>query len=48
MKVLTDIHTDFSAVANSRDIMVADNARWKTLREQAQHQFARMGLPGRK
>jgi len=28
--------------------MVADNARWKTLRKQAQHQFGRMGLPGRK
>lgn len=48
MKVLTDIHTDFSAVANSRDVMVADNERWKALRQQAQQQFSRAGLPGRK
>jgi len=48
MKVLTDIHTDFTAVANSRDVMVADNSRWKTLREQAKAQFERNGLPGKK
>jgi len=48
MKVLTDIHTDFAAVANSRDVMVADNAHWKTLRQQAKEQFERNGLPGRK
>ena len=48
MKVLTDIHTDFAAVANSRDVMVADNAHWKTLRQQAKKQFERNGLPGRK
>lgn len=48
MKVLTDIHTDFSTVAKSRDVMVADNPRWKMLRQQAEEQFAQNGLPGRK
>ncbi|MDO8827438.1 Fe-S cluster assembly protein SufD [Methylophaga sp.] len=48
MKVLTDIHTDFAAVATSRDVMAADNSRWHTLRQQAKAQFERNGLPGRK
>jgi len=48
MKVLTDIHTDFAAVANRRDVMVNGNTPWQNLREQALAQFTRSGLPGKK
>lgn len=48
MKVMTDIQTDFAAVASRRDVMVNGNASWQNLREQALTQFISHGLPNRK
>ena len=48
MKVMTDIQTDFAAVASRRDVMVNGNAPWKNLREQALAQFTGHGLPSKK
>jgi len=47
MKQLTDLKTDFAAVAQSRDIMAVNHSRWHALREQAKAQFDRHGLPAK-
>lgn len=47
MKQLTDLKTDFAAIAQSRDIMAVNHPRWNALREQAKAQFDRHGLPGK-
>lgn len=47
MKQVTDMKTDFVAIAQSRDMMAVNHPRWQALREQAKAQFDRHGLPSK-